>query len=89
MLISKKIIVFVPLTMVAAIILTSILTTVTGSQISTLQSSISRLSADSSQKAEEVQSRTALTAVNERIQELGFIRATTKYVNTGVNLASR
>lgn len=86
---SKKYIIL-PVVLVAGIVVTSIFTTATSSVLQSVKSNISRVSTDTEQVQEELQSKTSLTYLSEKIDVLGFAKQNSEYIKgAGTPLAYR
>ncbi len=77
--INKKYIIF-PVMLIAGIITTSIFTTATSSVLQSVKNDTSRVIVDSEQVTEELQAKTALTAISGKISEMGFVKETSQYI---------
>lgn len=85
----KKFIIL-PVMLVAGIVVSSIFTTATSSVVESVKNNIARVKLDSEQLEEELQSKTSLTYLSDKINSSGFIKETSMYIKGAASpLASR
>jgi hypothetical protein len=88
--VSKKGKIIVSLVFLGAIIITSIITTTAGVVIHSTVAKTQMLTVENERLEEEIQHKTAHTSLNARIDEAGFVRATTVFASAlNAPLASR
>lgn len=72
-----------PVLLMTGIVVTSVFTTATGAAVQSLKSDINAVARDNEHVTEQVHAKTSLTLISEKIQELGFAKANTKYLLGG------